>query len=237
MFPLKTTERCYTWPVVTWLLIGLNLWAFFEMLMAFQAGDGAYRRFMETWWLVPSHYNLRNPGNTALTPQNLWPILTHMFVHGDGWHILGNMLALMVFGPNVEDRFGHLRFIVVYFACGLAAVITHVVFHLNDSTPIVGASGAIAGVMGAFFVMFPKARVVSLIPIIVVPVILRTPALVYLFFWIGMNVINALKVMRFGGEGDSGVAWWAHIGGFAIGMVYAAVLAKNPLPRLKGPAQ
>lgn len=231
MFPLKTTERCNTWPVVTWVLIGLNLWAFFEMLMAFQAGEGAYLRFMETWWFVPANYNFRHPETIALTPQNIWPIFTHMFLHGDGWHILGNMLGLMVFGPNVEDRFGHVRFVVVYFACGLAAVITHTVFNLNDTRPIVGASGAIAGVMGAFFVMFPKARVVSVVPIVVVPVILRIPAVVYLFFWIGMNVINALKVMKFGGEGDSGVAWWAHIGGFVIGMVYAAVLKHNAPPK------
>ncbi len=226
MFPLKTTERCYSWPVFTWLLIGLNLWVYFEMIMVMQQGEPALLKFIQTYALYPRNYDLQHPGSIALTGERWLPVVSHMFLHGDGWHILGNMLALMVFGPNVEDRFGHFRFLAVYLACGLFAAITHVVFNVGDATPIVGASGAIAGVMGAFFVMFPKARVVSLVFV----VILRMPAIVYLFFWIGMNVINALKVMRFGGGGESGVAWWAHIGGFAIGMIYAAVLSKNPHP-------
>jgi membrane associated rhomboid family serine protease len=152
-----------------------------------------------------------------------------MFLHGGLWHLLGNMLSLFVFGPNVEDRFGHFRFLVIYLACGLAAAITQIAFSAGSSIPVVGASGAIAGVMGAFFLLFPKARVISVIPIIVIPVIVRVPAFFFLLFWIGMNVINALKEMQLSlsGAESAGVAWWAHIGGFAIGMVYAGLLARK----------
>ncbi|CAG0955389.1 hypothetical protein PLCT2_00438 [Planctomycetaceae bacterium] len=231
MFPLKTTERCNTWPFVTWVLIGLNLWAYYAMFMAMQQGEGALSKFIETYALYPINYDLAHPARLTLTTAVLAPLVTHMFVHGGLLHILGNLLSLIVFGPNVEDRFGHVGFFVVYSACGLFAAMTHIVFNLGSVIPVVGASGAIAGVMGAFFVMFPKARVVSVVPIVVVPVILRIPAVVYLFFWIGMNLINALKEMRFGGSGDTGVAWWAHIGGFAIGMIYAAVLSKKAPPK------
>jgi membrane associated rhomboid family serine protease len=230
MFPLKTTERCNTWPVMTWVLILLNLFAYYQMFMAMQQGQGALDIFIGKYALFPNQYDLAHPSRIALTTATLTPLVTHMFVHGGLVHILGNLLSLMVFGPNVEDRFGHIGFVVVYFACGLFAALTHIFFNLGSIIPVVGASGAIAGVMGAFFVMFPKARVVSVVPIVVVPVILRIPAVVYLFFWIGMNVINALKDMRFGGSGDSGVAWWAHIGGFAIGMIYASVLSKQAPP-------
>ncbi|MCC6464707.1 MAG: rhomboid family intramembrane serine protease [Planctomycetes bacterium] len=227
MFPIKTTEKLNSWPVVTWLLVALNMLVFVQ-----QVTTPDPEAFIRQWGLVPANYpNLFSPQQAQIGGQ--WqPVaafLSSMFLHGGLWHLLGNMLSLFVFGPNVEDRFGHLRFLLVYVACGLAAGITQVAFSGPSLVPVVGASGAIAGVMGAFFLMFPRARVVSVVPIVVVPVIVRVPAAVYLLFWIGMNVINALTElqMSFTDAKSAGVAWWAHIGGFVIGMVYALVLARR----------
>jgi hypothetical protein len=226
MFPLKTTERVESWPVITWLLIAINIYVFTQQLLVEDR-----TAFVMRWGLVPKEYpHLFSTQAVAdFSSDKLAPFVTSMFLHGGPWHILGNMLSLFVFGPNVEDRFGHFRFLVIYLACGLAAAITQIAFSAGSAIPVVGASGAIAGVMGAFFLLFPKARVISVIPIIVIPVIVRVPAFFFLLFWIGMNVINALKEMQLSlsGAESAGVAWWAHIGGFAIGMVYAGLLARN----------
>lgn len=228
MFPLKTTERVNSWPIVTWLLIALNIFAFTQQLLVTDANQ-----FFYEYGLVPSNYPhlfSARAGNDLSSVEKVLPFLTCMFLHGGLWHLLGNMLSLFVFGPNVEDRFGRFRFFVIYLACGLAASITQIAFSGGSDIPVVGASGAIAGVMGGFFVLFPKARVISVVPIIVIPVIVRVPAFFYLLFWIGMNVINALTEIQLSPQGaeSSGVAWWAHIGGFVIGMVYAVTLARKP---------
>jgi hypothetical protein len=231
MFPLKTTEKVNSWPVITWLLIAVNVFVFTQQLTVADPVT-----FIRTWGLVPANYPhlfSASAHNDLTTLEALLPFVTSMFLHGGLWHLLGNMLSPFVFGPNVEDRFGHIGFFIVYMACGLAAAITQIAFAGDHAAiPVVGASGAIAGVMGAFFVMYPKARVVSVIPIIVIPLIVRVPAFFYLLFWIGMNVINALKEMQLSMNDteSAGVAWWAHIGGFAIGMIYAAVLAKKKPP-------
>ena len=227
MFPIKTTERVESWPIVTWLLIALNILVFSQQLVVDDPGE-----FIRRWGLVPANYPhlfSASAHTDLMAPARLLPFVTCMFLHGGLWHLLGNMLSLFVFGPNVEDRFGRFGFLIIYLACGLAAGITQIAFAAGADIPVVGASGAIAGVMGAFFVMYPKARVVSVIPIIVIPLIVRVPAFFYLLFWIGMNVINALKEMQLSMNGteSAGVAWWAHIGGFAIGMIYAAILAKR----------
>lgn len=228
MFPLKTTERLNSWPVVTWLLIALNTYIFVQQVLVPDPDA-----FIMQWGLVPANYpHLFAPQSSDLGAgwRHYAPFMSSMFLHGGLWHLLGNMLSLWVFGPNVEDRFGHVRFGLVYVACGLAAAITQMAFSSGSPVPIVGASGAIAGVMGAFFLMFPKAKVVSVVPIVIYPLIVRVPAVVFLIFWIGMNIINALTELQLSVSGaqSAGVAWWAHIGGFAIGMVYALVLAKKP---------
>lgn len=221
MFPLKTTERLNSWPVVTWLLLAANIYGFVQILSV-----NDLHGFLQNWALVPANYNLNAPEKIEWTQYTILPIFTSMFLHAGIVHILGNMLSLLVFGPNVEDRLGKVGFIIFYVACGLAASITQVAFSQGSQIPVLGASGAIAGVMGAFFVMFPRAKVVSVVPIIVYPLIVRLPAVVYLFFWIGMNVINALKEMR-QLEASAGVAWWAHIGGFVIGMIYGLLLGRR----------
>ena len=226
MFPLKTTERIRTWPYATTILLALNAFVFIQQLMV-----PAPEAFITQWGLVPANYPALDSLSdwTSLNPAHLLPFVTSMFLHAGWVHLGGNMLSLWVFGPNIEDRFGHLAFMVVYLACGLAAALTQIVFSAGSQVPIVGASGAIAGVMGAFFVLFPKARVVSVIPIVVIPLIVRVPAFFYLLFFIGMNVINALTELQIDPAAgkSAGVAWWAHIGGFAIGVVYALLLGHS----------
>lgn len=224
MFPLKTTEPLKRFPFITLLLIAANVYVFTQQLLIDDPNA-----FFQQWGLVPANYPrlFSSEVGTDLTTSPLLPFVTSMFLHGGLWHLLGNMLSLFVFGPNMEDRFGHVRFLAVYMACGLAAGLTQIAFSAGSEVPIVGASGAIAGVMGAFFLMFPRARVVTLFLIIVFPLIVRIPAFFYLLFWIGMNVLNALSEIQLGAP-SQGVAWWAHIGGFAIGMVYAGVLSAKP---------
>jgi membrane associated rhomboid family serine protease len=226
MFPLKTTVRVHSPPVITWLLIAINIYVF---VMQFSVDDPV--GFVYRWGLVPANY----PGlfrveeaGSIFKPALLAPFITSLFLHGGLWHLLGNLLSLFVFGPNIEDRFGHVRFLLVYLACGLAAGITQIAFSAGSEIPIVGASGAIAGVMGAFFLLFPGAKVVCVIPVWIIPFVVRVPAVVFLLFWIAMNVFNAVREMQVASSADSaGVAWWAHIGGFAIGMVYATLLARR----------
>ncbi len=231
MFPLKTTVRVDSWSVITWLLIALNVYFFVGQ---HQVADADMNSFYSTYALTPGQFSGLLDGSRSITDysaRDFIPFVSCIFLHGGLWHLLGNMLSLWVFGPNVEDRLGHVGFLIFYIACGLAANFAQVGFSIDGSIPVLGASGAIAGVMGAFFVMFPKARVVSVVPIWIIPLIVRIPAFFFLLFWIGMNVINGLTEIRLATHGQSetaGVAWWAHIGGFVIGMLLAVFLKKKP---------
>lgn len=139
-----------------------------------------------------------------------------MFLHGGWLHLLGNMLYLWIFGDNVEDRMGRGRFIIFYLLTGYIATLTHVYFLPHSTVPMVGASGAIAGILGAYFVLYPRAKVLTLVPIIIFITFIRIPALLFLGFWFLLQVIN--QTMISSPEAQS-VAWWAHIGGFVAGAV------------------
>lgn len=139
-----------------------------------------------------------------------------MFLHGGWFHLLGNMLYLWIFGDNVEDRMGHIRYVLFYLISGYTATLTHVYFMPESDVPMVGASGAIAGVLGAYLIMFPKARVLTLLPIGIFISIIRIPALLFLGLWFLLQVINQTAVASADAQS---VAWWAHIGGFAAGMI------------------
>ena len=151
-------------------------------------------------------------------PGVVFPFLTAMFVHGGWLHLGGNMLYLWVFGDNVEDKLGRSRFLVFYVLCGFAASSLHVFVDPMSATPMVGASGAISGVLGAYIVMFPGARVVTLIPIFIFLQIAELPALVVLGFWFVMQFFTGVLSLGHEAGGMGGVAWWAHIGGFVSGI-------------------
>jgi membrane associated rhomboid family serine protease len=211
VIPLRDTQRSRTLPLVTVGLLALNLLVFLEQL---RAGPLAERLIL-AYGLVPArlvHWSeLGGPPGFA----RFLPLLTSQFLHGGWLHLLGNLLYLWIFGDNVEDRLGHARFLVFYLACGVAAGLAQVWADPSSPVPTVGASGAIAGVLGAYLVSYPKARVLTFVPIFFLPWLIEVPAVVFLALWFLTQV--AMAVTGLGRELTGGVAWWAHIGGFIAG--------------------
>ncbi len=143
---------------------------------------------------------------------------------GGFWHLLGNMWSLYIFGDNVEDRLGHLHYLLFYLICGIASGLSHMMLNMNSNVPTIGASGAIAGVMGAYFILHPRARILTLIPIFFIPYFLEIPAYVFLGFWFVLQFLYAA-----GSHAQTGgVAWWAHIGGFVFGIIFLKILLVLP---------
>jgi membrane associated rhomboid family serine protease len=149
-----------------------------------------------------------------------------MFLHGGWLHIVGNMWTLWIFGDNVEDRMGHGRFAIFYLLCGLAAGIVHCLTNLDSTLPTVGASGAIAGVMGAYFYLFPYARVIVMVPLFIFPFFFELPAATFLAFWALAQVFSGTLSLGYPGN-VGGVAWWAHVGGFMAGMLLQFFFVRN----------
>jgi membrane associated rhomboid family serine protease len=189
-----------TVPLVTYALIALNVLFFFVEL---SGGDA----FIKRWAFVPGRF-LANPFGDSLT------LFTSMFMHAGWVHLGGNMLYLWIFGDNVEDRFGHIKFIIFYLLCGIAATFAQLAFSIGSNLPNLGASGAIAGVLGAYIVMFPKGRVSVLQGLQVIQV----PALIVIGFWIILQFFNGIGSIMTTTE-TGGVAYMAHIGGFLAGFL------------------
>ena len=195
-------------PVVTYALIALNVLFFFVELMG---GDA----FIETWAFIPSRF-LANPGGDFLT------IFTSMFMHAGWLHIGGNMLYLWIFGDNVEDRFGHLRYLGFYLLCGIAATFAQLAFSMGSSIPNLGASGAIAGVLGAYIVLFPRRNV----RVMVGSGVSQMPALIVIGLWFILQLFSGIGSIAATAD-TGGVAYMAHIGGFIAGVVLAFILRGN----------
>lgn len=204
-------------PFITYLLIALNTLVFFLELG--QGSEAALQSFFEKWAVIPREY----AEQTDLPPGIPFPfwftMFSSMFMHGGWMHLIGNMLYLWIFGDNIEDRWGHLKFLIIYLVCGIIASLAHIFFNLQSTIPSLGASGAISGVLGAYLVMFPKNRV----RVLVGRGIVHLPAMVVLGFWILLQFINQLGQMGSSAE-TAGVAYWAHIGGFVAGVLFALIL-------------
>jgi len=214
MFPIgddNSSRR--TVPLVTYILIVLNLLFFFVEL---SGGDD----FIMKWAFVPSRF-LANPGADFLT------LFTSMFMHGGWLHLGGNMLYLWIFGDNVEDRFGHIKFLIFYLLCGLAATAAQLVFSLDSNIPNLGASGAIAGVLGAYILLFPKARVSVLQVQRVIPV----PALMVIGLWFILQLFSGIGSIA-NTVDTGGVAFMAHIGGFVAGFLLTFLFRGNQRAKL-----
>lgn len=216
MLPLRDNVPASRFPVVTLALIIVNSVVF---LWELKLGPAAEYRMMDLG-IVPARYtNLAVARQFALVEQVV-PFFSSMFLHGGWIHLLGNMWTLWIFGDNVEDHFGRVRFLALYFTGGLMAGLVHVITNAGSTLPTIGASGAVAAVMGAYFRFFPHARIATIIPPIFL--ILELPALVFLGWWFLLQFFNGTLTLL-GGRGDfGGVAWWAHIGGFAFGFVVAS---------------
>jgi membrane associated rhomboid family serine protease len=213
MIPLRDTNRSDTIPFITILIIILN-----GVVFLYELSLGQHlTRFFYVFGVVPSFYFSSEYWETAGLFIGILPLFTSMFLHGGWLHFLGNMLFLWVFGDNVEDRMGHWRFIFFYFICGLAAAVLHIVTNSSSKLPTVGASGAIAGVLGAYLVLFPRARVLTLVPILFFFQLVELPAVIFLGFWFVMQFFSGAISLTAGDVG--GTAWWAHIGGFFTGML------------------
>ena len=215
MIPLYDTLHSRRFPLVNWLLIGLNVLVFLYELTLSPAG---LDRLTRTWGLVPAQLTAR-PDLTWIT------IFTAMFLHGGWFHILSNMWVLFIFGDNVEDRMGPGRYLVFYLLSGVAAALMETFILPGSSVPMIGASGAIAGVLGAYLILYPRARVASLVPILFIFTIIEIPALIFLLFWFVSQLFSGWLALQ--GTAGSGIAWWAHVGGFVFGMAAVGLFAQR----------
>jgi len=201
MLPLYDTIKSRSYPIVTVSLIVINVAVF----------------------IVPAQFS----ESDITLKEKFLPFLTSIFIHGGWFHVIFNMWFLWIFGDNVEDRLGHVRYFLFYIVCGVAAGFVHFLTKYNSALPTVGASGAIAGVMGAYLILFPLARVVVLVPIFFFPFFFEMPAFFFLAFWFFMQFYGGY-VDLLGLSGDfRGIAWWAHAGGFVIGMITVKFLLKE----------
>lgn len=211
MIPIRDTIQSRHYPVITHSLIGVNVVAFFVQM----SQGPMLQQFIYTYGLVPARYTVPEMALHFTMGQQLIALVSFMFLHGGFWHLLGNMWTLYIFGDNVEDSLGSLSFAFFYLACGLFSGLAHMMSNLTATTPIIGASGAIAGVMGAYFILYPNARILTLIPIIFIPLFFEIPAFFFLGLWFMLQLLSAA-----GSSGAvSGIAWWAHIGGFIFGIL------------------
>ncbi len=211
MFPLRDDAPRFTIPYVTWTLIAVNVAVFMYQLLMNSVSPQAELAFIQTFGTVPARVTAVFTGSESLAA-GLIPIVTSIFLHGGWMHLIGNMWFLWIFGDNVEDELGHGFYLFFYLCCGIFATTAHYLADIGSMIPLVGASGAIAGVMGAYMVRFPKAQVTVLLPIIVFWTVVRWPAYLMLLVWFGIQFFNGWA------NSDGGVAWWTHIGGFVVGI-------------------
>lgn len=210
MFPLRDSTPSRRWPLMTVLLIGINIYVFYRQI---GLAPEVYNRFVSEFALFPLDF-------TKALLQNrleIGMLFSYMFLHGSLFHLISNMWALWLFGDNVEDRMGPLRFLCFYLVAGLISGLAHIYFNPASPVPTVGASGAIAGVMGAYLLMYPTAKIVTFIPVFFIPWFINVPALIYLVFWFVLQIHSALSGQE--SAVAAGVAWWAHVGGFVFGMI------------------
>jgi membrane associated rhomboid family serine protease len=215
MIPLRDVIPSRTTPVVTVAIIALNAVAWlYELSLPERSLDA----LLKIYGVVPA----------AFQPMTL---VTSMFLHGSWSHVIGNMWYLWIFGDNVEDRMGHGRFVVFYLLCGIGAALAHIAAQSTSLLPTIGASGAIAGVMGAYFVLYPHSRVLTLIPLIIIWEVVEIPAIFLLGFWFVMQLFSAGAIaVSANTAGSGGIAFVAHVAGFVLGLVGVFVFRKRQAP-------
>jgi len=223
MIPLRDHNPTRTVPFVTVALIAANLAVFLYQLNVMAQGEQVFLRFVYQMAMFPAKVS-HDFGADAVRS-----IFTSMFLHGGLLHIGGNMLYLWVFGNNIEDSMGHFRFLVFYTLCGYVAAFGHVLAAPDSQVPTMGASGAIAGVLGAYLLLFPRARIDTWVPVWwLFLTTIEVPAYFFLVFWFILQLLNGLPALAFDAvERGGGVAWWAHIGGFVAGLALVAIFKRR----------
>jgi membrane associated rhomboid family serine protease len=220
--PLRDDNPVSTTPVVTYGLIGLNIAVFLYQLGLSRVG---LDRWFEAWALVPTQLSESFQGALEAPAYEWITLVSSQFLHGGFFHVGGNLLYLWVFGNNIEDQLGHLRFLIFYLGCGVLAGLTQWMVDPASTVPTVGASGAIAGVMGAYILRFPRAHIVTLIPLIIFFTTIRVPAIFFLGFWFVQQALFGLASLSSEASwSDGGVAYWAHSGGFVFGLILGPML-------------
>ncbi len=202
MIPIRDINPSRTVPIVVLLLIILNTVVFF---LYFDLPEKQIESIVYSYGIVPAHFRWLS-------------LITHQFLHGGLLHLISNMWALWIFGDNIEDRIGHRRFLLFYLLCGISAGLVHTLTQPDSNMPCVGASGAISGVLGAYLVLYPTARILCIIPIIIYPYFTEMPALLFGFIWLISQLFNGLVIMAGDNKDVAGIAWWAHLGGFFAGI-------------------
>ena len=229
MIPLRDTIRSRNFPFVTYLLILLNV-----LVYGYQAIQGPdVSRFIATYALIPARFTQPALIDYFGWGANIVSLFTFMFLHGGFWHLLGNMWSLHIFGDNIEDRLGPLRYLGFYLLAGVLSGLVHLVLHPQSQIPTVGASGAIAGVMGAYFLCYPGSRILTLIPVFIFPWLVEIPAFIFLGIWFVLQFLGAA-----GADGAAGgIAWWAHVGGFLAGVVLLKGFERIPATGMSAPLE
>lgn len=228
MIPLRDSARSRRRPVVTLALVVANVYVFLQEIVL---PPPALLSLFRTYGVVPAEIGPPERVVSLLADGRLdalLPLLTATFLHGGWLHLLGNMLYLWVFADNVEDRLGRPRFLLFYLLAGVLANYAQVLAAPHSTVPLVGASGAVAGVLGAYFVTFPRSRVLALVPLGLFVTVTEVPAVVFLFLWFGLQVLSG--VASLGVPVAGGVAWWAHVGGFVVGAVLVRLMGVRPRP-------
>ena len=222
MIPIGDTVPGRNPPVAVWLLILANSLVF---LIELAMPPPAREAFFHLFGVVPARF----------TYPDYWPVVTSLFIHGSWPHIISNMLALWIFGDNVEDRMGHGRFLVFYLLCGVAAALAQTIAAPDSMLPMIGASGAIAGVMGAYFVLYPKSRIVTLVTLFIFFQVVEVPAIFFLGIWFVMQFLSGVGsiVSATSGEPGGGVAFWAHVAGFVAGISGVLVFRRPERQRVE----
>ena len=221
MIPLRDNVPRRTWPWVTVALMAVNCLVFFQ-----EVATGPFQRnlMVQSFALIPARTTAFLAGGPVRPSLALLPFLTSMFLHGGWMHLIGNMWFLWIFGDNVEDRVGHFRYLCLYILCGLAGGVTYYYFSFNSTVPSLGASGAIAGIMGAYLITFPGARVLTLVPIFFFLTTIEVPAYLILIYWLVLQFASGVLSLGFRDQG--GVAWFAHVGGFLAGIPLMLLLRR-----------
>jgi membrane associated rhomboid family serine protease len=227
MIPLRDTIQSKSYPFINYTIIAANIVVYLIQLL-----QGPHlEAFIYTYGLVPARYSNPSFGLHFTSGQQIFALISFMFLHGGFWHILGNLWTLYIFGDNVEDRLGSAVYLFFYLLSGLVSGFIHLILNFHSTMPTIGASGAIAGVMGAYFILYPGARILTLIPIIVIPWMVEIPAYFFLGMWFFLQILNATVNSGI----FSGIAWWAHIAGFIFGIVFLKVFNILPDTRFAEP--